>query len=196
MAPIPRDIPLQFETERLLIRAPRPGDGAAIHEAVCESLEMLRHWMPWAVPEPEVSRFEEFARTGATDFAERIDLPMLLWLRDGSTLVGASGLHPRDWDVPRFEVGYWCRAKFVGQGYITEAVRGIAQFAFARFGARRLEIWCDVRNERSARVAERAGFRLEGRLRNHRLDPTGTVRDSLVFALLPDDDVVVSPRKE
>ena len=46
--PILRDFPESFETERLLIRCPMPGDGAEVHAAVFESLDKLRPWMPWA----------------------------------------------------------------------------------------------------------------------------------------------------
>ncbi|HEX3721926.1 MAG TPA: GNAT family protein [Nitrolancea sp.] len=187
------DFPDQFETDRLLIRAPRPGDGVAIDEAVRETLVALRRWMDWALPEPSVEISEAFARRGAADFAARIDLPMLLWLKGGQTFVGSSGLHPHDWMVPRFEIGYWCRARFEGQGYISEAVRGISHFAFERLSARRLEIWCDACNERSARVAERTGFQLEGRLRNHMLDTRGHLRDTLVFACLSSDELRDAP---
>ena len=57
--------------------------------------------------------------------------------------------------------------------------------AFAHLAARRVELRCDARNGPSRRVAERAGFVLEGRLRNAALDPSGTPRDDLVFALIP-----------
>jgi RimJ/RimL family protein N-acetyltransferase len=196
MTPLLFDFPDNIETERLLIRAPRPGDGAMIYDAVCETLDALRLWMEWALPEPSVALYEEFARRGAANFIARVDLPLLLWLKDGETLVGSSGLRPHDWAVPRFEIGYWCRARFEGQGYITEAVRGIAQFASTFLAAQRLEIWCDARNERSARVAERAGFRLEGKLRNHMLDTSGHLRESLVFACLPNDEASSSPEAE
>jgi hypothetical protein len=46
--PILRDFPESFETERLLIRCPMPGDGAEVYAAVSESLDELRPWMPWA----------------------------------------------------------------------------------------------------------------------------------------------------
>jgi hypothetical protein len=35
--PLLRDIPLQWETQRLLIRCPQPGDGAIVHAATVES---------------------------------------------------------------------------------------------------------------------------------------------------------------
>ena len=39
--PILMDFPESFETERLLIRSPLPGDGPELHAAVRESIEEL-----------------------------------------------------------------------------------------------------------------------------------------------------------
>jgi RimJ/RimL family protein N-acetyltransferase len=86
--------------------------------------------------------------------------------------------------VRRFEIGYWVRRRFAGQGYITEAVRGITRFAFETLAARRVEIHCDARNERSQAVARRAGYELEATLRKHMLAPDGELRDTLIFVRL------------
>ena len=42
--PLLLDFPDAIETERLLIRAPRPGDGAALNAATIASLDHLRPW--------------------------------------------------------------------------------------------------------------------------------------------------------
>ena len=55
-------VPDHFETERLLIRAPQPGDGPAINAAVVESIDDLRPWMPWAQTTQSVA--EQEARPG------------------------------------------------------------------------------------------------------------------------------------
>jgi RimJ/RimL family protein N-acetyltransferase len=57
---------------------------------------------------------------------------------------------------------------------MTEAVRAITSIAFDALGARRVEIRCDPSNLKSARVAERAGFTLEGTLHNNELGTDGT----------------------
>ena len=44
--PILIDFPESFETERLSIRSPLPGDGREMHAAVRESIEELSPWMP------------------------------------------------------------------------------------------------------------------------------------------------------
>ncbi|MBA2345697.1 MAG: GNAT family N-acetyltransferase [Rubrobacter sp.] len=185
--PILRDFPDRFETERLLIRCPLPGDGPELFAAVKESHEELRPWMPWVEAHETVEDSEESARRGWVKFLERSDLRMHLFLKGTDTLVGSSGLHRIDWSVPRVEIGYWCRTSFTGQGYITEAVRGITAFAFDSLGAGRVEIRCDSLNHSSVRVAERAGFRVEGELRNFERSPDGGLKNTLVFAMLPEE---------
>jgi RimJ/RimL family protein N-acetyltransferase len=182
--PILRDFPDAFETERLLIRSPMPGDGVALNEAVVESLDALRPWMPWAQAAPTVEESEENVRKGRVRFLERSDLWLLLLLKGTNTIVGGSGLHRMDWSVPRFEIGYWCRTRFEGQGYISEAVRGITRFAFETLGAERVEIHMDTRNERSRRVAERTGYTLEGTLRNFVRAVDGSLESTYVYSMV------------
>jgi RimJ/RimL family protein N-acetyltransferase len=187
MDPILKDFPTSFDTERLTIRAPRPGDGAELNAAVRESWAELRPWMPWAAAEdaPDVAAHETYVRQAVAKFHMRDDLLMLLFLRGGETLVGSSGLHRINWSVPRFEIGYWVRTPYAGRGFATEAAKGLADFAIQVLGARRVEIRCDARNERSAAVARRAGFIHEATLRcDDRHHLTGELRDTMIFALI------------
>jgi RimJ/RimL family protein N-acetyltransferase len=143
--------------------------------------------MPWVEHHETAADSEESARRGWIEFLERSDLRMHLFLKNTETLVGSSGLHRIDWSVPKFEIGYWCRTSFAGRGYTTEAVRGIAAFAFDAVDANRVEIRCDSLNRRSIRVAERAGFRLEGEIRNAELGADGSLRNTLVFSMLSEE---------
>ena len=81
-------------------------------------------------------------------------------------LIGSIGLYRVDWNVPKFEIGYWCRTSAQGNGFVAEAVREITQFAFSQLSAKRIEIRADALNVASWRVAENSGFELEGVLRN------------------------------
>jgi RimJ/RimL family protein N-acetyltransferase len=180
--PIMISMPESFESSRLLIRAAVWGDGAAVNEAVKESKDALRPWMPWAqyVPSPEES--ESSIRKSRLEFLERKDLRLLLVNKISGQLVGSSGLHRIDWQTRKFEIGYWVRTSCARQGYITEAVTAIAGFAVQELEANRLEIRCDSRNLQSARVAERAGFTLEGILRNDKRDVQGILRDTMIYS--------------
>jgi RimJ/RimL family protein N-acetyltransferase len=185
--PILRDFPESFETERLLIRCPMPGDGAKDYAAIAESLEELKPWMPWTRHELSVEVQEENMRRARVAFLQRSDLRLLLFLKGTETLVGSSGLHRIDWSVPKFEIGYWIRTSFTRHGFATEAVQGIMAFAFETLGAQRVEIRCASENRPSARVAERAGFRLEGELRNTEVNAQGKPRNVLVFSMIREE---------
>lgn len=187
--PILVDVPEQIDTDRLLIRPPRPGDGAAINVAIRESFDQLKPWMAWAQEIPSVAQSEIFARESAARFARREDLPLLLFERDTDLLVGASGLHRIDWSVPSFEVGYWCRTTATGRGYVSEAVRGICTMTFTSLSARRFEVRMDDTNERSWRIAERLGFTLEGILRQDTRAPSGELRDTRVYSIVALDEL-------
>lgn len=184
MYPVHIDFPDSFETPRLLIRAPRPGDGPSFNAAVRDSWPELRQWLAFAAGDvPSVAESETRMRTAHQSFLARQDLMLLLWLKDTDIIVGSSGLHRIDWQVPRFEIGYWARTNYAGQGYITEAVAGIARFAFDVLGARRLEIRCNRRNERSAAIPRRLGFVHEATLHNNcRHHLTNELGDTLIFA--------------
>ena len=187
MNPILLDFPDSFETERLLIRCPRPGDGEEVNAAIRETVEDLKPWMEWVQTVPTVEQSEEWCRRTRAAFMERTNLPFQLYLKGTETYVGGSGIHRMDWEVPRFEIGYWCRKRFQGQGYITEAVRGITRFAFDTLGANRVEIRCDVRNKKSQDVAGRCGYTLEALLRNNGRRVDGTLEDVRVYSMIPED---------
>jgi RimJ/RimL family protein N-acetyltransferase len=184
--PILLNFPDSFETERLLVRAVRPGDGQAIYEAVADSLEHLRAWMPWALPDPTPEDSEIYARQAAVRWLRREELNFMVIRRADGLLAGQCGLHHIYWDVPCFEMGYWLRANCEGQGYMTEAVRGLTAFCFDHLSAARIEIRMDTLNTRSRLVAERAGYTREGHLHRDRRGTDGALADTYLYAKLRD----------
>ncbi|KEO83648.1 GNAT family N-acetyltransferase [Tumebacillus flagellatus] len=168
--PILMEFPDRFETERLLVRLPLPGDGKEVYQSILESLEELKPWMPFAHLDQTEADVELNIREAHVKFLQRSDLRLLAFHKDTGELVVSTGLHRLDWEGRLFEIGYWARTKYAGQGLVTEAVRGLEEFAISHLQANRLMIRCDERNVRSAAVAERLGYTLEGILRNESLD--------------------------
>ncbi|OWA33640.1 GNAT family N-acetyltransferase [Saccharibacillus sp. O16] len=180
--PILLEFPEEFETERLRIRATRPGDGAELNAAIRESQQELAPFMPFARVLPEPEETEQLVRRRRLHFLERTDLMMLMTDRFTDQILGASGLHRINWDVRRFEIGYWVRTSHAGRGLVTEAVHGLTDYAIRYLDANRIEIRCDDRNLKSAAVAKRAGFTLEGVLRNWLREEDGTLVNEMIFA--------------
>jgi ribosomal-protein-serine acetyltransferase len=180
--PILLDFPESFETERLLIRAPLWGEGAVMNEAIVESQEQLKPWMPFAQTLPTVEESEKFTREARLAFLNRTELHMRIFDKLTGEFIGCSGMHQLDWDLRNFEIGYWIRSSCAGKGYMTEAVNGITDFAIRELAANRIEIRCSARNLKSAAVAERAGYTLDGILRGNRRGLDGEIHDSKVYA--------------
>lgn len=183
MNPLLLDFPSEFYTERLLIRMPRPGDGKEVYNAINESIEELQPWMPFAQKKQTEQEVEANIRDSHVKFLAREDLRLLVFLKDTGEFVASSGLHRINWDIPKFEIGYWIHSHFSGKGYMTEAVTGIIDFAFHKLQANRIEIRCDSRNVKSRAIPERLGFKLEGILENNSVSIDGTeLRDTCIYA--------------
>lgn len=184
--PILLDIPEQFESERLLLRIPRRGDSQIIYPALRESLPTLRQWLLWAYELQSLRHSEAELREAIIRFHQRRTLRWLLFRQADGEFVGMAEFHSFNWSIPRCEIGYWARTSMTKQGYITEAVQRMTQFGFEVLHMARIDIHCDARNIASARVAEKAGYTLEGRLRHHRRDVKDELADTLIYAIVPE----------
>lgn len=182
-------VPEELSSERLVLLSARAGLGQAVCAAVVESFEQLKPWMPWCQELPTVEGMEAVMRQMQARFILREDLCYYFFRRgeDGrpGRLLGGCGLHRMDWDLRRFEIGYWVRSTAQGQGYVSEMVQLLGRLAFEQLRARRLEIRCDARNARSRAVAERNGFTLEAELRHAMLGVDGEPADQCLYTRWP-----------
>ncbi|ADV66379.1 GNAT family N-acetyltransferase [Deinococcus maricopensis] len=181
------DVPGTLRTARLLLRGPRVQDAAALHAAIHASLPELQPWMTWAQTPPDLPGAAQNLANAAHHFQTRESLRYLVWDAAGTTLIGSSGYHALDWRVPKGELGYWIATAHTGHGYATEVARALTDLALGPLGFRRLEIRCDSRNERSARIPRALGYTLDATFRHDDVaanDPT-QLRDTLVFARVP-----------
>ncbi|MFD3447873.1 GNAT family N-acetyltransferase [Microbacteriaceae bacterium 4G12] len=173
------DFPTLFQTERLQVRKPFPGDGAEVFESVQAS----RSWLSYG----EIISTEEDAeadvRASHAKFLLREELRFHLYHKNEGFFLGALTLHPRNWDIPKFEISFWLHNTHRNQGYMTEAMEGAVKFAFEKLAAKRLEIRCELSNERARNLAERLDFTLEGILRNDRFTiDSNELTDTCIYA--------------
>ena len=103
------------------------------------------------------------ARADARDFIGAVngangETAFLITLRD-ETIIGACGIALQDGAA---DVGYWLGVKSWGQGYATEAVRGLIDFAFTELNHEGLQAGARVTNPASRRVLEKCGFQWMG----------------------------------
>ena len=78
------------------------------------------------------------------------------------TLIGDIGLNIFEKDPQQGEVGYTLARAHQGQGYATEALRRVLEYAFDELKLHRIRASCDVDNAGSIALLERLNFRREG----------------------------------
>lgn len=83
-------------------------------------------------------------------------------------------------------LGYWTDVRCAGRGHATRAVRLVLAFAFDRAGLHRVQPAIIPRNRRSVRVAEKSGFRLEGRAERY-LNINGVWEDHDIWAMTAEE---------
>ena len=154
------DPPDSLATERLLLRPWCEGDLAAFREALAESLDDLRRWVPWAqVPSLGSGETAALVRKWANDFAAGSAFVYATFRRADDRLVGGVGLYPRV-GPGAIEIGYWIRSTDAGVGFATEASCALTSAGLALPGIERVEMHCDRRNTASRRVPEKLGYAL------------------------------------
>jgi RimJ/RimL family protein N-acetyltransferase len=106
--------------------------------------------------------------------------------RDG-VLLGSLSLHRIDRLGHEAEIGYWTVAAARGHGVAPRVVDAACRWAFGELGLERIELRHAVENAASGRVAEKAGFSREGRLRRSHRYGDGQRHDELIWSRLAED---------
>ena len=134
----------------------------------------LRDAFPHPYTADDASKFLQNATTvqPTTNFCIEVD----------GVAVGGIGIHlGRDVHRHTAEFGYWLAEEFWRRGIMTEAVGAFTDFCFDNFSLHRIYAEPFANNPASARVLEKAGFVLEGRLKNN-VVKDGELLDSLMYA--------------
>lgn len=92
----------------------------------------------------------------------------------------------------RATFGYWLAPWARGRGVATRALRLVVEWTLATTDAVRLDLYTDLDNDASGRVAERVGFVREGIRRAWDLDRNGRPVDVLFYVRVRDDQEVTS----
>jgi ribosomal-protein-serine acetyltransferase len=167
----------------LVLRPATPADAPAFAAHVAGDVEHLGEHLGW----PATSTTPEGASAFIDPYLRRDDareLMLLLW--DNDAVVGGTVLLQHDPRVGSVEVGCWIVTGYEGQGLVRRAVLATVAHARAALGSHRVVWTAAADNVRSRALAERLGFRHEGRLRAAGLH-RGEHQDLDVLSLVGDE---------
>jgi ribosomal-protein-serine acetyltransferase len=136
------------------LRRHRPDDLDAVFQAVTESLDHLRPWLPWAAGYTRQSAAEFLAKS-AQGWADGTEYGYAIIA--GGVLAGGCGLMSRI-GPGGLEIGYWVHQAWTRRGLATAASAALVEAAFRLPGVDRIEIVHDELNVASAGVPRKLGF--------------------------------------
>jgi ribosomal-protein-alanine N-acetyltransferase len=161
-----------------VIRLRRFDDSDAAMLELVRTDPTILQWMS-VLPRP-AEQFLEWAERGRDDGSIMF---FAICQADGIALGGVAVSAEPDF---RAGLGYWLLPQGRGRGLATRALRLLSLWLIEALGCQRCELWVDVANGASRRVAERAGYRPEGVLRSYAI-VHGRRVDAAFYSLLPAD---------
>ena len=177
--------------ERVLLRRPRADDGPAVRRWYTDpELARLTRYQTRPMSDAEIDLFFR-SRLLATDALAYVILELPAERLIGFTTFSA--LDPDNGSV-MFHITIGERDAW-GRGLGTETTRLMLAHAFERLGLHRVGLTVFSFNERAIRAYEKAGFRVEGRLRETVMRD-GRFWDELVMAVLRDEWLSARRRAE
>lgn len=177
-----KGFPEEIVTADLRLRKLRIEDAADLFELIERNRDHLRRFMPWERGTRSVEDSRSFLEASLRQWEDGQAFDYGIFEKSTGERIGGFGVHQISWQHHRAELGYWIAAAREGHGFASQSLRAIEDLLFQR-GFHRLEIRCASANQRSAQVALRQGYVLEGTLREHAIE-NGEFRDTQVFAKL------------
>eukprot|EP00736_Rhodelphis_marinus_P007386 Rmarinus@m.24638 len=171
-------------SKEVVLKLVSPYMAKELFELVDSNRDHLSKFLPWVPLTTEVRHTEGWLLAEQKKSLDMRCLQLSIWHYD--CLAGMVCLHDIDYLNNKTSMGYWIATAYSGRGIISQSVRTLARYAFSQMNLHRLEIICTVDNERSRKVAERAGFRQEGILQESLRLGDKEYKDAVIYGLICD----------
>lgn len=174
-----------LETERLILRRFEAKDARDVYNNWACDDDVNRYMTSTSLTDPAQ------AQKAVDSWASRYNDEFYHWniTFKEDTAVKSAGfvcVVANDNDAKKAELGYCIGKKWWNKGYMTEAVKAVADYLFEQIGYNRVEVQYDVDNPASGRVAQKCGMQYEGTLRQF-MNNKGKFCDIAVYSILSQD---------
>jgi [ribosomal protein S5]-alanine N-acetyltransferase len=178
----------RLAAQRALLRPPERRDWRVWAQLRGDSRAFLTPWEPtWSADSLTRSAFYRRLQRYGADWRQDLGYSFLLFRLDDDALLGGIGLtNVRRGVAESASLGYWVGERFARQGYMTEGLQLVLNFAFQRARLHRVEAACLPHNAASRGLLLKSGFREEGYARGY-LCIDGRWQDHVLFAILREE---------
>ena len=176
----------ELSNDAVKIRRYCADDIPSLFEAARESTKEMLAWLSWCHPNYTVEESRSFVLSSETAWNEKTRFAFAVFDVSSGLFLGGVGLNQINRNHNFANLGYWVRSSQTGRGVATAATLLAAEFGFEDLGLNRIEILTATGNAASGRVAENAGAKREGILRN-RLLLHNSPHDAVIYSLISDN---------
>ncbi len=188
------DRPISHDSE-VIIRPLVLTDAPKIVDAIDESLQELKQFMPWSHFPQSIESQRLRIISSIHDYWSGKDYVFGIIGGSSNSFLGCIGLHRRTLNTQGLEIGYWIRSSIAGKGLATAATRSLIVYGFELLGLNRIQCCHNSYNVGSARVNDKCNFKIEGTLKNFESLPTEEMikngwlgsNEIIIRGLCPDD---------
>ena len=166
---------------KIILRSYIESDAVSLFEKVNNSRQHLSPWLSWVNGTTKLEHSAMFIQESIQKQEAQEALSMGIFY--DNDLIGGIGMHLWEQDLKKAQIGYWLVKNFEGQGIINKCLQLFIGFLFEKLKLNKLEIRYIPSNKRSAKVAQRLGFIIEGILRQSHLN-NGLIDDLVITGLL------------
>ncbi len=174
---------MKIEGNKIGIRTFHEDDIASFYEAVTESIQHMKEFMPWCHPEYSLEESKAWVTSRAQSWANAEEYSFICYSLENNQLLGGVAINQINQCHKIGNIGYWVRKNALNQGVATEAVHLVSSFGFGSLGLNRLEIVMLPNNIASRKVADKAGAKFEGILQS-RLLVYGNALDACMYSIV------------
>ncbi len=159
-----KSFPMEISGEKIRLKKNPSTLAPVVFATVDENRGFLREFLPWVDTTLSVADSWGWIELSHRQWESGLMFDFGIYLGELEQYIGNIGVHNIDWGNRCCEIGFWIGAQFQGKGLVSQALKSLQAVLFEK-GFNRIEIHCSQKNIRSAAVAKRNGYLLDGVLR-------------------------------
>ena len=171
---------------RIIIKKIITDHVSLLYQAVFESKETLKVWLPWCHSDYKIEETKKWVNFQQTAWNDKLEFSFGIFEVGSNRFVGGCGINQINWMYRIGNVGYWVRTDATGKGYASAAAKLCAEFGFVDLRLNRIEIVAAKGNIASQKAAEKTGATKEC-LARKRLIVGDKTHDAIVYSLIKED---------
>lgn len=107
--------------------------------------------------------------------------PYIIENNENGDFVGFIDIKNIDWNIPKAELGFYTDEQYAGKGISSKAFSLFVEYCFDHYGFDKLFLRTHESNFAAQKLAEKAGFQIEGKIRKDYKTTKGEVVDLIYY---------------